>query len=232
MLKRYIGELSQSIIFKNLTEDNISHVLDCLGAYQKDYRKETIILSEHDIIENIGIIVKGEITVYKTYSTDECMEARKILAFETFGHENVYTGFKESSYTLIATKNTSVIYINGHKLIEHSSIGCAFRSQMNMNMLQHISGMNLNFQNQIELRAITQLKSRILEYLKESAKGEKYFKISHNREEMARYLGASRPSVSTILMELKTEGIIDYHKNMFTFKTNNEINEEKKEKQE
>lgn len=212
--------LSNSIIFNNLSTEEIEIVLECLTAFSKSYKKSDVIYMANDIVTKIGILLSGEITVYKNYLDDELTEVRRILPYETFGQENIYAGLDKSNYTLIASKNAEIMYLNGKKLIDDSSLHCVFRTQMNINMLKFMCETNLKQQNQIELRAVSSLKDRVLTYLKEisNATDDKYFNVELNREQMAKYFGATRPAVSKVLMELKNDGVIDYDNKMFVLK--------------
>jgi len=44
------------------------------------------------------------------------------------------------------------------------------------------------------------------------------FAINLNREQLANYLFVDRSALSYILMQLKKEGVLEYHKNRFTLK--------------
>lgn len=208
--------IENSKIFQNV--DNINAVLECLNATYKNYKKSEIIIRENEEVLKIGIVLEGEVLVFRSLLNDEVTEVQKILPLETFGELNIYTNKKRSEYLLIANKDTKILFLDGEKLINETSIGCKYRTQMNLNMLKHLAQVNSKYQNQIEIRSVSSLRDRILLYLKGQARGRKYFDITHNREQMAKYIGATRPAVSKILIDLKNEGLIDYHKNTFTLK--------------
>ena len=73
---------------------------------------------------------------------------------------------------------------------------------------------------QLNYIQITSLTKRVAIFLLDYSQnaGAHLFTIPFNREEMALYLNATRPSLSKVLAELKRNGIIDYYKN--TFKIN------------
>ncbi len=214
---KYIKKASKSEIFSQIKSCDMHIVLECLTAYTKEYLKSHEIL-ESDYLYKIGVVLSGEVIVYKSYNEDDLTEIRRIGQFEFFGHENVYSQTDVNDCTIIASKKTEVLYFNGSKLISDDSVNCRFRSQMNINMLKYISQVNLDYQRQIELREIKSLKERIMLFLAQESKGEKRFDISRNRDEMARYVGATRPAVSKVLGELKADGMIDYHMKSFVIK--------------
>lgn len=210
--------LQKSILFCNLKSDEIEQVLDCLGYYKKRYQKNQMIISQGESSHTIGVILSGSITICKSYMEDDLTELRTMGIYETFGHESIYTNSLVSPYTLIAKKNTEILYINGLKLIDESASNCAYRSKMNINMLKHMAQLNCTYQKHLELRSIKSLRKRVAIFLLSYNHGTQNFNIDQTREEMAEYLGATRPAVSNVLISLKEENLIDYYKNTFVIK--------------
>ncbi len=218
----YIKILEQLPMFEHFQQDEIEKVLECLASYTTTYLKGQSI-SVYNQTNTIGILLEGSIAVYKDYGQDDLVEVRKLYSPDTFGYIQVYAGTEPENQILITTKSSKVLYLDGKKLIEGN--GCKYRTQMNMNMLKQIAYINFNYEVQLEIREIRSLRDKILAFLNIYSNGNNNFNISQNREEMARYLGATRPAVSKVLMELKREGIIDYYKNTFAFKNKGDRDE-------
>lgn len=225
--------LMKTELFKGFREEEIEIVLRCLKSEVKKYKKGQVILTAGDSVTQVGILISGSIMVYQYDMMEEISQTYTLKINETFGHEEIYSKNTISRCTYLAQSDTEILYIDGIKLTEEGAQNCKYRAKMNINMLGHFAKMNTRYHEIIELRNVKSLKKRICLFLyyRIQAHNQKLFYISQNREEMAEYLGATRPAVSNTLRQLKAEGIIDYYKNSFSIldreKLVDVLNEEK-----
>lgn len=207
-------------LFEGIQQEDIEKVLRCLNSEMKKYSKGQQLVSEGDKITRIGMILSGNVMAYKYNQIGEISQVYMLKEGETFGHEEVYSLEGTARGTYFAQSAVEVLYIEGKRLLEPGAQNCKYRVQINMNMLRHFAKMNDIYREMIELRSVKSLKRRVCLFLYHQLQihHQKTFYICQNREEMAVYLGATRPAVSNTLKQLKEEGVIDFYKNSFSIR--------------
>lgn len=199
-------------IFKDFTIDEIIEVFSVISYYEKEYKKNDIIIAENTKIEYFGIITDGRITVSN---------------FDYFGNRNILNVFEKGDsfaealvslemqipHEIVSLSNSSIIWIE-YKSLSKSQ----YYQKIINNLLTIISTKNLILNKKLHILSKRTTREKILEYLSNQKKLlslDSNFEINLNRNEMADYLALDRSNLSRELGKLKKEGIIDFEKNKF-----------------
>ena len=199
-------------IFKNFSIDEIIEIFSVISFYEKDYKKNDIILAENTKVEYFGIITNGKIALSN---------------FDYFGNRNILNVFEKGDsfaealvsleiqipHEVISLKDSSIVWI------EYKSLSKSLYYQKILNnLLNIISTKNLILNKKLQILSKRTTREKILEYLSNQKKTlslDSNFEINLNRNEMADYLALDRSNLSRELGKLKKEGIIDFKKNKF-----------------
>ena len=199
-------------IFKNFSIDEIIEIFSVISFYEKDYKKNDIILAENTKVEYFGIITNGKIALSN---------------FDYFGNRNILNVFEKGDsfaealvsleiqipHEVISLTDSSIIWI------EYKSLSKSLYYQKILNnLLNIISTKNLILNKKLQILSKRTTREKILEYLSNQKKLlslDSNFEINLNRNEMADYLALDRSNLSRELGKLKKEGIIDFEKNKF-----------------
>ncbi|MBF1295875.1 Crp/Fnr family transcriptional regulator [Parvimonas micra] len=199
-------------IFKDFSIDEIIEIFSVVSFYEKNYKKNDIILAENTKVEYFGIITNGRIAVSN---------------FDYFGNRNILNVFEKGDsfgealvslemkipHEIISLTSSSVIWI------EYSSLSNSqYYQKILNNLLNIISTKNLILNKKLQILSKRTTREKILEYLSTQKKLlsiDSNFEINLNRNEMADYLALDRSNLSRELGKLKKEGIIDFKKNKF-----------------
>ena len=122
-----------------------------------------------------------------------------------------------SSVTFIASENTEILFLPFQRVMNTCSSACVFHQRLLENMVRLIADRNRDLLRKIEIISKKTLREKILAYLSLQAQINKnrYFEIPLGRVELADYLCADRSALTRELSKMKSEGLIDYDKNMF-----------------
>lgn len=60
-----LDSLCQSRLFSGISQNVIPQMLKCLSAAQKEYAKDEMVVREGDLVDDVGIILRGERAKYK-----------------------------------------------------------------------------------------------------------------------------------------------------------------------
>lgn len=204
--------VKECTIFKNFSIDEIIEIFSVISFYEKDYKKNDIILAENTKIEYFGIITNGKIALSN---------------FDYFGNRNILNVFEKGDsfaealvsleiqipHEVISLTDSSIVWI------EYKSLSKSLYYQKILNnLLNIISTKNLILNKKLQILSKRTTREKILEYLSNQKKAlslDSNFEINLNRNEMADYLALDRSNLSRELGKLKKEGIIDFKKNKF-----------------
>ncbi len=199
-------------IFKNFSIDEIIEIFSVISFYEKDYKKNDIILAENTKVEYFGIITNGKIALSN---------------FDYFGNRNILNVFEKGDsfaealvsleiqipHEVISLTDSSIVWI------EYKSLSKSLYYQKILNnLLNIISTKNLILNKKLQILSKRTTREKILEYLSNQKRAlslDSNFEINLNRNEMADYLALDRSNLSRELGKLKKEGIIDFKKNKF-----------------
>lgn len=225
MYSKYAAQLQNVKLFEDMKIEEILKVLKCLNAYVKQYTKGSYIYIDGDYFEDIGIILEGRVLVNREYQNGSVLNMNILDKNDTFGEDIICLSNSYAPYSLIANSHVNILYIKGKKLIEPESAKCEYRSRMNLNMLKRMAQYSVYVNRRMKYISILSLKKRVIMFLLDCGEEEKKnkFSIEMNREEMSDYLNGTRSAISRILAELKSEGLLEYHKSTFTLKDKEEL---------
>ncbi len=202
-------------LFKGISPANLAAMLNCLGAYQKKYRKNTTILAEGEDIKFVGLVLAGAVKIIKSDYNGNQIIIAEIGEGDIFAEVFACAQIAASPVTIIAAAESIILFFDYRKIIATCSASCQFHQQLIANMLQIIAHKTLYLNRRIDIIAKRSLRDKILTYFNYEGLGKKEFSISLNREELADFLYADRSALSNELSKMKKDGLIDYHKNYF-----------------
>lgn len=220
MYSKYTTKLQNVKLFEGMEQEDILKVLRCLNAYTREYTKGSYIYMQGDSFEDIGIIIEGRVMVNREYQNGSVLTINILEKNDTFGEDVICLSNGHAPYSLMANAKTEILYIKGKKLIDPASTKCEYRSRVNLNMLQRMAQYSMYVNKRMKYISILSLKKRVIAFLLDYQEetNEDKFSIGMNREEMADYLNATRSALSRILIELKNEELVEYHKDTFLLK--------------
>ncbi len=217
-LKEYYKILKNVTLFEGLKEEELESVLNCLSSKTTRYGKNQVILHHGENTTNIGIVLSGQTQVMK----EDYYGNRNLIANLSegmlFGETFVCADIKTLPVSVISTTESVILWIDYRRIISPCTQVCSFHSTLIYNMLRILSMKNLLLSQKIEFISKRTTREKLVAYLSSEAQknGSNHFLIPFNRQELADYLSVDRSAMSAELSRLKSEGILDYHKNQFT----------------
>ena len=199
--------LSQCPLFSGISREDLSGMLQCLGARSVSYEKGRTVFLEGDPALWVGVVLTGEVQILR----EDLDGNRSILAAAGPGQL-----FGE----VIASADSRILQLACRRIIETCSQSCIFHSQLIHNLLKIVARKNLMLNQKIDFISRRTTREKLMAYLTAQAKAadSRIFSIPYNRQELADYLGVERSAMSAELGKLKKEGTIDFHRNHFTLK--------------
>lgn len=210
--------LSKTILFHGIREEEISGMLSCLGAYEKQYRKDDIILSAGSAVTELGLVESGSVNVVVNFYWGNSNIFGHIGQGDIFAENYAAIPGRELLCDVVAAEDSEVLFLGMNKLISTCQHVCPFHRRLIQNLLRLSAMKSLNLSTRMMHIAPKAIRERLLSYLSEQAmeKGSAHFTIPFSRQQLADYLGVDRSALSNELSKMQKDGLIAYRKNEFT----------------
>lgn len=220
-----VSKIKNTILFRGMSEMEISDALEGLRAVTKKYKKGATILHAGSVTKRMGLVLEGSVTI----ENNDVWGNRTI-----FSHVGKNQFFAET-YGLLANEPMLVdVVANEDCHILFLSIGSLGRgfpdheswiAKIMNNLLMISTQKNLTLSGRIFHTAPKTIRGRVMSYLNSVSiqKGMTEFDIPFDRQQMADYLNLDRTALSKELRKMKDDGLIDFHKNHFHLKESVEI---------
>lgn len=213
-----IHSIKQHPLFHAMTVKEIEILFHCFSFHERKFKRDEYIIMEGDSIQQVGIILSGEILMEKEdyYGNNFFfMELRKWELFaETFmGHSIL-----KSTVNYRALCESHILFFQYRTLWLPCEKHCICHTAFTENLMNLLAIKTRTLLTKIELLSIKSLRNRILSFLylfSENGK-KKEFLVPFNQTEMAEFLCVNRSAFARELGRLKAEGILTFKRSHFT----------------
>lgn len=197
-------------LFEGLTEDEIEGCLACCGARRQAWEKGALVFRQGEAPRSLYILLEGAVAVCQ----DNPSGSRRVLTTmrqpgEMFGEVYLFLAKDRYDYYALALSQAKVLEMPRAFFYHNCSRGCSSHGRLIRNMLGILAEKAYLLNQKLQLMSADSLRQKIARFLLQSAGADGRVHTNMNREEMAEFLGAARPSLSRELMRMRAEGLID-----------------------
>ncbi len=216
MDEKWINQLMTIELFKDIEKKELNSVLSCLKSSIKAYKKRDIITIEKDKLTGIGVVLEGEVSVSKETLDGDRVMMSKVKRGDLFGEIDAFSKDGWLS-TVEAYTDCTILFLHPDKIVGVCNKACEGHKNLIQNMLQIVAKKALSLNEKVEILSLKSIRKKISTYLIQqySINNSLTFDIPLKRNELAEYILVSRPSLSRELINMKEEGIIDFHRSSF-----------------
>lgn len=212
-------------LFSGIKENELSALLGCLSAREKSFKRDEIIFHAGCPVHEIGLAESGSVNIVVNFYWGGSQIFGHIGAGSIFAENYAAVPGRELACDIVASEDTTVLFLDMTKLMTTCSSGCPFHQRIIENFMHIFAQKNLNLFTRMMHTAPHSLRGRLLSYLSEQAieHNSPHFFIPFDRQQLADYLGVDRSAMSNELSKMQKEGLITYKKNEFTLSEGVEI---------
>lgn len=216
-MENYLEILMDTELFAGISREDLSAMLECLGARVEAFPKDTYILHQGQELEKLPILVAGKLYI----QTDDYWGNRSILghveAGEMFGEAFAAPRGGSVLNDVVAVEDSMVVFLNMSRILSTCSRRCRFHERVSQNLFVAIAQKNRKLVRKLELMSRRSTREKLLAYLSDKAREAESpsFTIPFNRQQLADFLSVDRSAMSSELCKMREEGLLEFEKNRF-----------------
>lgn len=216
MYKKWIKQLNRNPLFHNMTDEDLLRMLYCIKPEIRNFENKDVITLEGESLQNIGIVLDGEVLVGKENDAGERVILEKIEQSGMFGEIGAFTT-KRWPATVIAKGKATILFFPANRINQVCGEACSGHLVMIENMMIIIANKAMKMNRKMEILTMKGIRKKICHYLLQEQKkaGRNTFYIPLKRVELAEYIDVTRPSLSRELGRMQDEGILKFERNYF-----------------
>ena len=212
-----LKKLTKTTLFAGFPEEIILHELLPHGQLQQ-YAKDQVLIEPQQKVSRFGVILSGKIQIFHLFSEGNYSLMSVLTAGEILGADLICTRSQLSPYHAMAAEAACVLYFPAALLTQAGFLQEQSRLDALNRLLMLISQENMKKTYRLAILSQKGLRERIMTYLTMQAarRQTSTFSIPFSREELASFLCVNRSALSHELSLMQQEGILSFHKNVFT----------------
>lgn len=198
--------LKKCPLFAGMSESDIENCLSCSGSKAVSYQKGESIFLQQDAPEKLYILLEGSVSV----CSDSVSGKRSIVTTitcpgELFGEVLLFINRTEYFHYAQAAEPVRVLEMPKEFLYHTCGRNCGYHTRLISNMLSILAQKAYYLNRRLQVLSCGTLRQKIACFLLQDTGGAA---SSMNREELADFLNAARPSLSRELMKMQDEGLL------------------------
>lgn len=203
-------------LFAEMSKNELKHLLDCSKAEVKIFEKGQAVFRENEMTRYIYVLLEGKCLMSKHFPSGRRNIFCEIHEKEVFG---ILIDVWEKAtywYDAIAITNIKVLCVSWDFLFGICSKSCEVHKTFIKNMIRVQADISVSQMKKLNILSGASVEAKIGLLMLELMDNQGKVDFKMNREELADYLGITRPSLSRSLMKLKERGIIQIHRSKVT----------------
>ncbi len=212
-----IQKLQKSMLFRDMTESEITKALQVLEAHEKSYEKGETLLIAGTITERIGLVLEGSVTI----ESNDAWGNRTIISHvgkgQVFAETYALLVNEPMLVDVTASEDCLILFLRtgGIQSLKNSLDPWALKYITNL--LTISMHKNLILSGRSFHTAPKTIRGRVMAYLNSVSlqRQSREFDIPFDRQQLADYLNLERSALSKELGKMQKDGLVSCRKNHF-----------------
>ena len=202
-------------LFRDIAPEDLSALLRCLGAGQRDFHKGDTILSEGTVTHHIGILLSGQALIQHSDAWGSNSLLGTVPPGGVFAESYACIPGQPLLISVTAVEDTQVLFLDITRVLSPCSSTCAFHTQLVRNLLSVCAEKSFQLSQRILHTASKSIRGRLMSYFSDCVKraGSRSFQLPFGRQQLADYLGVDRSALCAELSKIQRDGLIRYRRN-------------------
>lgn len=204
-------------LFRDISREEIEKMFRCSKTVERSFEDGSYVFRQGETPKNLFLILEGSVMISKDFASGKRGVLFVVGQGDVFGEMYLFADARTYWYDAIAQGKVKLLEIPWEFFYCFCSNACEHHRMITKNMLEIQSEKNFAMTRKLHLLSGTTLRERIALWLNEqvddNSAGTHIVRLAMNREELADYLGTTRPSLSRELMKMQQEQLIETDRN-------------------
>lgn len=209
--------LQKTDIFRDVPDKVLQTQILPHGLSQS-YSKGQFVFTPQQKVDHFSIILSGRMQILRIFQDGGYTLMNILTEGDILASDLVCTITQLSPYHAAAANTCRIISFPITLLTHTGTIDETIRLRLLSNFLTHISNESIKKEYRLFILSQNGIRRRVMAYLtmRSAMLHQRTFTIPFSREEFAAYLRVNRSALSHELGLMQEEGLIAFHKNVFT----------------
>ena len=219
-MTEYLEIIRRSPLFRGIEAEELSALLDCMGARPRRMKKGDTVLAAGERATHLGIVLAGRVQVSRLKADGQRIVMGEIRPGQLFAESFACARAEALPVTATAGADGAVLLLDSGRLSAPCSAVCAFHGRLIANLLSVLAHKNLALAGKVEVLSGRTIRERLLAYLEDLClkAGKSTVTVPFDRQALADYLCVDRSALSRTIGQLREEGILEVDRGKFTLK--------------
>ena len=210
-------ERFSSPLFWGFSEGDWQEAQNALPPRPRKFSKGAVVFRRGSQVASLGLVASGAVHIESVDPWGNRSLLSRVGPGQVFAETYALTG-RPLLVDAVAAQDSQVLLLPLKSLLPPPGGGRPWQEKVEKNLLRLFAEKNLALSNRIFFTAPKTLRGRVAAYLSAQRleQGADTFQIPFNRQQLADYLGVDRSALSKELGRMRTQGLLDFHKNRFT----------------
>lgn len=222
-MKEIFLPIKNNPLFRGLSEDEITAVLEDSGATTRAVKSGEYILRSGDTTSKTGFVLSGGVLIIQEDLWGRRNIMSRVSAGDIFAEAFAAAG-DPLNVSVVADEDSVILFIDVNRLLSLQSSSKAHGDIVVRNLVRVLAKKTMAFNEKITHISKRTTREKLLSNLSAQSQrcGSLSFTIDFNRQQLADYLCVERAAMCTELSKLQKDGVLSCGKNRFTLKDRTE----------
>lgn len=214
MENRELLAIAQSPIFKNVEITQLKKILESHQPAVKNYRKNEIVWLQNHKLDKLIIVIEGKLKAQMASEDGKIINMEEFNSFDPVAIPVLFSKEQILPVELYAVVDTEIFCLSKDMLLK-----CCMANQVILENTMSIMSSKMAFlSRKINFLQLNNIKQKISKTLIDfsNKEGNNTFKLAYTKEELAKEMAVTRPSLSREFANLVQSGIISQNKDEIT----------------
>lgn len=201
-------EINEAPLFYSISQEELTKMLTCSKARERSYEAGAYIFEQGSKPKNLFLLLEGQVHIVKDFTSGKRDVLYLVAEGNIFGELFLFSSMEQYWYDAIAVTPVKTLELPWDFFYHFCSNACHHHQQLTRNMLEILSKNNFTLTKKLHIVSTSSLRERIAIWLIDSGNEKDVVHLAMNREQLADFLGVTRPSLSRELMRMQNDGLI------------------------
>ena len=209
--------LQKTMLFRGMTEEEITEAVQVLEAHEKRYEKGETLLIAGTVTERMGLVLEGSVTIESNDAWGDRIIISHAGRGQVFAETYALLDHEPMLVDVTASEDCRILFLRSGRIQDLKNRPKPWALKYITNLLAISMQKNLLLSGRSFHTAPKTIRGRVMAYLNSVSlqKHSREFDIPFDRQQLADYLNLERSALSKELGKMQKDGLISCRKNHF-----------------